>query len=365
VDDDKTAIDPVPDTGSDRAPDRKRNHEGDPTGHPCIWKFGTNYLIDKSVDGKRYRFSSRKKTLEGAKGVLVNFEVAIEHGIHPRDFIAQRKAMTAHTNRTIERYLEELVNVRHISQEYARQIRGRLAPLTQRVRLRDVTPQDIEQILASKESSTTAYGSWKYLNIFFRWAVRRKLARSNPCAEVTPPKPVSESKDRRRAVPVGIIKKLRFENQPHYRYITIALWGTGLRYEELRRLELTNVNLDKMEIYVSSASKGKKGRHVPLPDAVVGEALLHVLAFKDSHRGLPGSHRMNIALERECRRKGVARMTVSALRHSYITDQLSRGVPPHVVQEIVGHESILTTLKYTHYYDTYKMPKSGLEENDL
>lgn len=43
--------------------------------------------------------------------------------------------------------------------------------------------------------------------------------------------------------------------------------------------------------------------------------------------------------------------TAHSFRHTFVTRAVEAGVPPHVVQQIVGHASATMTERYTHLSD--------------
>jgi integrase len=43
--------------------------------------------------------------------------------------------------------------------------------------------------------------------------------------------------------------------------------------------------------------------------------------------------------------------TAHSFRHTFVTNAIEAGVPPHVVQQIVGHASGTMTERYTHLSD--------------
>jgi integrase len=56
---------------------------------------------------------------------------------------------------------------------------------------------------------------------------------------------------------------------------------------------------------------------------------------------------VNHRLDKLVKAAGLARVNVHALRHTYATRMLEAGVPPKVVQELLGHSTIAQTM------DTY------------
>ena len=47
-----------------------------------------------------------------------------------------------------------------------------------------------------------------------------------------------------------------------------------------------------------------------------------------------------------CRRPGLSRLRVHALRHAFATRLANAGIPALVLQELMGHESFAMTLRY-------------------
>jgi len=55
-----------------------------------------------------------------------------------------------------------------------------------------------------------------------------------------------------------------------------------------------------------------------------------------------------------CDSAGIERFCMHALRHTYATRAIERGVPPKALQKLLGHSSIKTTMdKYVHASDDY------------
>lgn len=174
-------------------------------------------------------------------------------------------------------------------------------------------------------------------------------------------------------------------------------YGGGLRLMEATALRVKDVDLAQ-ELITVRGGKGDKDRTVPLARTLVAPLAKHLERVRglwegDAKRGTPpvmlpaGLERKypNAGREwawfwvfpgrdlsrdpasgivrrhhvhRNCLGKVVAtaarragihkRVTVHALRHSFATHQLQRGVNVRQVQELLGHNSIETTQIYTH-----------------
>ena len=137
---------------------------------------------------------------------------------------------------------------------------------------------------------------------------------------------------------------------------------TGLRVGELLALKWKDVDLVAGRVVVrrnlwrdqEGAPKGGRNRVVPLsPDA---------LAMLKAHRHLRGPYvfcddagkRLSHSMVKDvvpgaCRRAGLAkRITNHGMRHTFASHLVMRGVPLKAVQELLGHQSIEMTLRYSH-----------------
>ncbi len=139
-----------------------------------------------------------------------------------------------------------------------------------------------------------------------------------------------------------------------------TLYGCGLRVSELVNLRLTDIHYN--EEYVTVTGKGNKQRLVPIGR----KALKEIDIYKEDRKRLPVITDQNILfLNRRGRRltramiftivKDLAaragiRKNISphTFRHSFATHMIEAGADLRAVQEMLGHESILTTEIYTH-----------------
>lgn len=139
-------------------------------------------------------------------------------------------------------------------------------------------------------------------------------------------------------------------------------YGCGLRAGEIASLDLADVGLHTGLIRLRG--KGDKERVVPL----VGKVKVRVERYLSSGRGLLGGSgggkfflsRNGRPLRREDvwriiqkrgEKAGISRSRLHPhiLRHSFATHLLRRGMDLRVLQELLGHSSIMTTEKYTHF----------------
>ncbi len=133
------------------------------------------------------------------------------------------------------------------------------------------------------------------------------------------------------------------------------LYGSGLRVGELCGLRVSSLGLATLSATVWG--KGSKERRVPLSEPAV-RALRRWLEIRGdvlpSDRGdiLFGNERGNPLTSRDVRRiidrRSPTPTHPHALRHTFATHLLDGGADLRAVQELLGHQDVATTQRYTH-----------------
>ena len=204
------------------------------------------------------------------------------------------------------------------------------------------------------------------LRTFFRYLVSRRRIKSNPAVFIRAPKlPMTLP----RALTVAEVEALLKAPDDSSliglrdKAILEVLYSTGMRVGELVRLNCTDVNMAVGEIIVTG--KGGKQRIVLLgePAQVALREYLERARhkFATSRSGVNSealflSRRGTRLTERQVHRIVVRyaqlaglgdKVTPHTLRHSFATHMLEGGADLRVVQELLGHASLITTQIYT------------------
>lgn len=140
-----------------------------------------------------------------------------------------------------------------------------------------------------------------------------------------------------------------------------TLYGSGLRVSELVNLKLSNIYFK--EKYMKVEGKGSKERLVPLSDASLRAIELwrrdrNLLDVKKEAKDFLFVNRYGRQLTRVMIFTIVKQLAKAAniqkeisphtFRHSFATHLLEGGANLRAIQQLLGHESILTTEVYTH-----------------
>jgi site-specific recombinase XerD len=145
-----------------------------------------------------------------------------------------------------------------------------------------------------------------------------------------------------------------------HKAIIATAYAAGLRISEVCGLRIADIDSQRMRIHVRSG-KGKKDRYVML-----GESLLDLLRQYYQKARPPGEYlfpgynpqrpictnAVRQVLRKVVRETGLAkRVTMHTLRHCFATHLLEAGTDIRILQVLLGHSSIRTTLRYTHITD--------------
>jgi integrase/recombinase XerD len=144
------------------------------------------------------------------------------------------------------------------------------------------------------------------------------------------------------------------ENTKHKAIIS-TIYGLGLRISELISLELKNIDSDRMLVYIND-SKGKKDRIVMLPQKLLKLLRSYFIKYKPKKYLFEGqkgkkysvSSVRKVFLNAKSKAKIKKPGTVHTLRHSFATHLLENGTDIRLIQKLLGHKNIKTTLIYTH-----------------
>lgn len=156
-------------------------------------------------------------------------------------------------------------------------------------------------------------------------------------------------------------------NQARNYVIVEVLYGCGLRVSELVGLKLSNIYVEEEMLQIFG--KGDKERWVPINPRALKLLEDYVLTIRSQVQPKPGEEKfvfLNLRGQRMTRvavfqiiKEAVAkagiRKNVSphSLRHSFATELVQNGADLRAVQEMLGHESLVTTEIYTHLTKQY------------
>jgi len=156
---------------------------------------------------------------------------------------------------------------------------------------------------------------------------------------------------------ISQVEKLfsKLENLKHKTMLFLA-YSAGLRVSEVVNLSVKDIHSARMVINIKGA-KGKKDRMVSLSEGILELLRKYYLSytpkewlFEGQHKEEPYSTRslQQIFHRAKIKAKIIQDVTFHSLRHSYATHLHERGTDIKLIQELLGHNDIQTTMRYTH-----------------
>jgi len=146
-----------------------------------------------------------------------------------------------------------------------------------------------------------------------------------------------------------------------WRTMILVATRTGMRKGELLGLRWEDVDLSAGRInvrqnYVKGVfglPKSGKPREIPMGDDVIEVLRAHrhnrgPLVFCDAAGKVLTEGQLGWPLKRALKRAGLRSIGWHVLRHTFASHLAMRGVPLKVIQELLGHSSIVTTMRYAH-----------------
>lgn len=221
----------------------------------------------------------------------------------------------------------------------------------------DVNTFDVLRWLAcmqSKVSLSTAESYRNTISSLFRWMYQNGIIPSNPMENIKPIKHPDAIKTSFTAVEIDSLKtacKSKLE-----RAILELLLSSGLRCEELCNLKWGDINFITKDISVIGG-KGNKNR-ITMMDDVARKYLIEYrnsakvdseYVFAVKYRGKTKARTTDSAwrmLKNISKRACVSEVSPHRFRHTFATVLYKRGLDTRMIQRLLGHSNISTTMIY-------------------
>ena len=225
-------------------------------------------------------------------------------------------------------------------------------------RIEEITANDIRIYLYKIQQqrnigNRTLNGRRIIIHAFMEWASNEGYIGSNPCRNVRPIKYEEKQRLPLSAIELEMVREACKTIKD--KAIVELLYSTGCRVTEMERLDITDVDFQRKEVYLFG--KGNKHRTSFL-NAKAELSLRRYLATRnDGNPALfvsdrrPYKRLKKEAIERRVKQLGEEsginrRLYPHLIRHTMATDGLDRGMPVEEIQQILGHVDISTTMIY-------------------
>jgi len=223
----------------------------------------------------------------------------------------------------------------------------------------------LSQLYEKGLSKTSVARSLAAVRSLYRWLAQEGVVEQNPAALVSTPKlpkklpRVPTIEEMNSLLDAKMPEEAAFPERD--RIMFELLYGCGIRNSELIGINLDDIRMSAEAILIRG--KGKKERYVPFGDSVraalitylparqrlLGERKKNSNALLINLRGGPLTTR---SVGRIIKRIAVAKglppdVHPHTLRHAFGTHMLEEGADLRAIQEMLGHERLSTTQRYT------------------
>lgn len=230
---------------------------------------------------------------------------------------------------------------------------GMLLPFLKDRPAESVTPQELQRLLMKQTRTAATFNRYRaLLSLTYKLAMRNGKATSNPARSVPQRREKNERIRWITAEEEAALRTYILSKWPqHWNAVELAL-HTGMRMTEQFTLKWSQVDFDKRVLTLPETKNGRP-RYIPLNDqAVAALTACHALkneqpwVFLNRYGERLESPRVwfEKALE-GCKLSGI---TWHTLRHTFASRLAMAGVELRTLQELLGHKTVVMTLRYTH-----------------
>ena len=256
------------------------------------------------------------------------------------------------------------------------------------ITIQQITKVEIQDYLdtLTKYSNSYIHKIWVLLKKVFEIAVKDEVIIKNPMNSVDKPKSVQEPEE---VLALTLEEQVEFEkyikeNNEPYKNIFLLSLKTGMRCGEVLALKLEDIDYENSIIHVRRTitrnelsqpiigifTKNKKPRDIPMSDevrAILKEATSQMiinanhLLFTLPDGSVIRPSTINSVFKRICKKLGFnPKYSMHCLRHTFATRCIEAGISMPVVQKLLGHKDIETTINiYTTIFDRYSNDEFG------
>lgn len=318
-------------------------------------------------NGKRFRKYSPENSKKGAEAFEAQLRYKLSHGVSIERSKSDVKKELAFETFVEEWFKQYVIPNNKVTEQYAKRIvlNKNLIPFFGKTALKDVSTHQVERFKASLAakglSNKTINNKLTVLGKCLRCAnewygtgmPRIKLLRCS-----TPKTNYLTSSE---------VELLLGTAEGQLREMLLMALRTGMRQGEIRGLQWSSIDWQNRSIAVRhsqddrsralTSPKSHKERHIPM-DSDLYEILFRRkqdsgYVFWNTMTDVPfTTQRLIEDLQIHCRNAGVRKIGWHVLRHTFATQLGLGNVPITVTKELLGHSSIITTMRYSHVGNT-------------
>ncbi len=227
-----------------------------------------------------------------------------------------------------------------------------------------LTKDDIKKYIYNLNlSSKTKAHYLTVINSFYKFLISENITVFNPCEGIKMPKLDKKLPNYLSINEIDKLLDIKLVKNTDYRNKAMleVLYATGMRISELCNMKLSQIDFN--ECIIRIMGKGKKERIAPLNSYAIKYLKDYIELFRNSLLKNKNSEYVFInhfgtvisrvgffkILKNIAKQKNITKnISPHILRHSFATHLLNNGADLRIIQEILGHENLVTTEIYAH-----------------
>lgn len=357
------------------------------SGQGSIYKRGDKWRGQITIDGKRYSHTASKK--KDVADWMSNLRANSNKGVNIElGESTIKEVCEAWLTENVENRVTELTayKMRNMMEHHLYPILGDM-PIQELTKdaLQKAYPKMIgHKMQKNKKECRYSDGTIKIfrsnLNSMLEWAVDEGYINRNPNRNIIPPKGEKSkiihayTKEEQQII-VNYTNNDKGANRIYY-----FLLASGLRVGEAIALTLDDINLEEGTVNVNKTAINYKGtmvtqdhpkteqsiRTVYLSENCIVRLKRYVtlanspkntkrLLFPNDHWNMYHTSALRSRWIKSCAEMGIPYKGIHALRHSYATRALEKGIDVKIVSTMLGHSTVATTMNI--YQDVHSEQK--------
>lgn len=308
-------------------------------------KIGKTYYVDISHPSlkKRMRFTTRTSDKDIAQQI---------HDSIMRDILENSISGYYVKKISLQKFQQEFISYSEInhSPKTTETYQYAFSKLNQIIKpetfLKDITVMDIENLKRIIPNKTTFNIYYNHLKAAFNYAIKWKYIKFNPISDVNKFK-INEKtrRDIHRDEFTKLIEAIVDDNNLPFAKFLVFMFITGCRRKELLNLEWSDIYYDQ-NYFILKNTKGKRDAFIPLNNDLT-EILKSNSSQNKPFNFLPSyiTHKF----KDYCRSIGLPEeLVLHSTRHATTTILFEMQEHPLIIQNLIRHKDLKTTMNYTH-----------------
>ncbi len=322
-----------------------------------LYRRGKFFWFSVTQNGKRIQYSTGSDNRKLAERIYAKALTEIQEG----RWFEKQKAKSILFAELVEKYL-----VRHCKSRDEHTVK-KLLPVFGHLTLAEITTDlvaDYREERLKSVQPATVYQELSLMRRMFNVARREwKWLKENPVADLSFSIGNRNARERWLSVEEEKLLLESASNPKWLRSLLIVALHTGMRRGEILNLTWKDIDFVSRAIRVLKSKNGEK-RTIPMSQTVLMTLKSYGRVVDISGTVFPVAVRsLREAYRKTLEKAGIEDFRFHDLRHTFATRLVQNGVDLYKVKELLGHKTIVMTMRYAHHYP--ESLRSSVETLDI